>query len=335
MCRSGNVSGYFNEFGYLVVGIDQDVMEYRKLGRTDLHVSVLGFGASPLGDVYGAVDEGEARRAVHLAIDQGINFFDVSPYYGSTLAETRLGQFLRGKRGQVVLATKCGRYGTGLFDFSAQRITASVEESLRRLQTDYVDLLQAHDVEFGDVQQIIGETIPAMRQLQERGKARFIGITGYPLATLVRIAEAVSVDTILSYCRYNLMTTDMDNILTPIAREKEIGLINASPLNMGILTECGPPAWHPAPLEVRHAGARAAEFCRLRGKNISDLALRFALDHPFVSSTLVGMSTPTQVEKNLQLLQRVSDQALVHDVQALLAPVFNFVWQSGRPENSG
>ena len=155
-------------------------MEYRKLGQTDLNLSVVGFGSATLGDVFGNVDPSEAIRAVHLAVDSGINFFDSSPYYGITLAETRLGEALAGRRDRVVLATKCGRYGFDEFDFSAKRVIASIDESLRRLQTDYIDLFQAHDVEFGDVQQIIHETLPALRQLQQQGKARYIGITGYP-----------------------------------------------------------------------------------------------------------------------------------------------------------
>src|SRR6185312_9267055 len=159
----------------------------------------------------------EGMRAVHLAVDQGINFFDVSPYYGLTLAEERLGRALEGRRKGVILSTKCGRYGDTLFDFSAERIRQSVDESLRRLRTDYVDLLQAHDVEFGEVEQIIHETIPEMRRLQQQGKARYIGITGYPLGTLIRIAEAVPVDSIISYCRYNLLIDDMDASLMPVA----------------------------------------------------------------------------------------------------------------------
>jgi L-galactose dehydrogenase len=164
-------------------------MEYRTLGSTDLRVSLLGFGASPLGDVYGTTDPAEGKRAVHLAIDQGVNFFDVSPYYGLTLAEERLGQALLGKRQEILLATKCGRYGAEQFDFTATRIAASIDESLSRFRTDYVDLLQAHDVEFGNVQQIIHETVPAMRKIQEQGKARFIGITGYSLRRFARLRK--------------------------------------------------------------------------------------------------------------------------------------------------
>jgi L-galactose dehydrogenase len=308
-------------------------MQYRTLGRTGLNVSVLGFGASPLGDVFGITDPKEGERAVQLAVDRGINFFDVSPYYGLTLAEERLGGALRGKRQKILLATKCGRYGVEEFDFSRSRVREGVEQSLRRLKTDYVDLLQAHDVEFGDVNQIIGETIPEMRRLQQEGKARFIGITGYPLNVLRRIAEAVEVDTILSYCRYNLVTTDMDAVLTPFARERRIGMMNASPMMMGILTVQGPAAWHPGPPQVRELALKAAILCNRSGVSLSLIALHFCLRHAYVSSTLTGMSTAEEVEKNLSALSLQIDESQLEEIRAILAPVFNTVWPSGRPEN--
>src|SRR3984885_9306926 len=308
-------------------------MEYRKLGQTDLNLSVVGFGSATLGNVFGSIDVGEGLRAVHFAVDSGINFFDSSPYYGTTLSETRLGEALTGRRERVILATKCGRYGLDDFDFSAKRVFTSMDESLRRLHTDYIDLFQVHDVEFGDVQQIIHETLPALRQLQQQGKARYIGVTGYPPRLLRRIAEATPVDSILTYCHYNLLNTDMDGVLTAFARERGIGLINASGLCMGILTEQGPPDWHPAPQQVRDAGKKAAEFCRLHGADLPEVALRFCLDHPYVSSTLIGMATTSQVETGLKLLQSSTDKALLAQVEAILAPVFNYVWPSGRPEN--
>ena len=123
-------------------------MLYRRLGKTELNVSVIGFGASPLGNVFDDCDESEGIRSVHCAIDLGINFFDVAPFYGITLAETRLGDALKGKRNDILLATKCGRYGLRDFDFSYQRILESADESLKRLKTDYVDLMQLHDIEF-------------------------------------------------------------------------------------------------------------------------------------------------------------------------------------------
>jgi L-galactose dehydrogenase len=308
-------------------------MEYRRLGRTDLKVSEIGFGTSALGNAFGNIDPAEGMRTVHQAVDSGINFFDSSPYYGITIAETRLGEALVGRRDRALVATKCGRYGFDQFDFSAKRVIASMDESLRRLQTDHIDLFQAHDVEFGDVQQIIHETVPALRQLQQQGKARYIGITGYPPKLLRRIAEAVPVDSILTYCHYNLLNTDMDGVLTGFAQERGIGLINASGLCMGLLTEQGPPDWHPAPPEVREAGRKAAVFCREQGANLSELALRFCLGNASVSSTLIGIATTRQLETSLELLSGGPDQALLAQVQAILAPVFNYAWPSGRPEN--
>jgi L-galactose dehydrogenase len=308
-------------------------MEYRQLGQTDLNLSVIGFGTSAFGDVFGKIDPTEGIRAAHLAIDSGINFFDSSPYYGLTLAETRLGEALVGRRNRVILATKCGRYGFDDFDFSAKRVIASIDESLRRLRTDYIDLFQAHDIEFGDVDQVIHETLPALRQLQQQGKARYIGITGFPPKLLRRVAEAVPVDSILSYCHYNLLNKTMNEILAGFARERGIGLINASGLCMGLLTEQGPPDWHPAPAEVRDAGRKAAEFCRNHGADLPSLGLRFCFDYQSVSSTLVGVATRGDVETALGLLRRSTDAALLAEVETILAPVFNYEWPSGRPEN--
>jgi L-galactose dehydrogenase len=310
-------------------------MDYRKLGQTDLNLSLVGFGSSPLGNAFGDIDPAEGTRAVHFAVDSGINFFDCSPYYGLTLAETRLGTALAGRRERVVLATKCGRYGVDEFDFSAKRVIASMEQSLRRLQTDYIDLFQVHDAEFGDMQQIIDETLPALRQLQQQGKARYIGITGYPPKLLKRIAEVTPVDSILTYCHYNLMNTDMDEVLTAFCRERGIGLINAAALHMGILTEQGPAEWHPAPQEVREAGRKVARFCHDHGVDIAEVAMRFCLDHPYVSSTLIGMGSTREVEASLKLLRTSTDPELLRQVTAIVAPVFDYAWPSGRPENQG
>ena len=305
-------------------------MRFRRLGQTDLNVSAIGFGASPLGDVFGVTEPAEGVRAVHRAIDQGINFFDVSPYYGHTLAESRLGAALAGRRNEVILATKCGRYDTDEFDFSAKRTIAEVDASLARLRTDYVDLLQVHDVEFGEVEQIITETLPTLRSLQEAGKARYIGITGYSLKTLSRIAESTDVDSVLSYCRYNLMVRDMDEELTPLARKRSIGLINASPLHMGILSSNEVSEWHPAPTAVRAAGRIATEICASYGLRLPEVALRFCIGHDYVATTLVGMSTVEEVERNLKALEPSDDAAAIQEVVAAIGSNFNYVWPSGK-----
>ena len=283
-------------------------MRYGNLGRTDLHPSVLGFGASPLGDVFAITDPAEGTRAVHFAIDHGINFFDVSPYW----ADTRRGQIRSSVRRQETAGyprNKLWAIQPRRVRFSAKTVVAGVDASLSRLKTDFVDLLQVHDVEFGDLQQIITETLPALRRLQESGKARYIGITGYSLSALQTIAQAVEVDTILSYCRYNLLVRDMDQSLTPFAKQNGIGLINASPLHMGILNPHPPPDWHPAPSHVRDVGIRADQLCEAHGVELTEAALRFCLAHPYVASTLVGMATVRQVEENLRALDGGQDDA--------------------------
>lgn len=308
-------------------------MIYKVLGKTGLKVSVVGFGASPLGHEFGLIDPDEGKRAVHYAVERGINYFDVAPYYGRTLAETRLGEALVGYRDKVILATKVGRYAIDQFDFSAECIIKSVEESLTRLKTDYIDMFQVHDIEFGDKGQIINETLPAMHKLKEAGRVRFVGITGYPLHLLKDVAEAVEVDTILSYCRYNLMDTSMDDVLTPVARRKGIGLINASPLHMRVLTEKGAPDWHPAPKKVLEVGQQVARYCRSRGVDIADLAMQFALQHAYVATTLVGMSKVKHVDRNVKAVGVAPDPELLAKVLEMIKPLTNICWKEGRPEN--
>jgi L-galactose dehydrogenase len=309
------------------------ILQKKALGATGLMVSEVGFGASPLGNEFRQTDPAEGVRAVHAAIDLGINFFDVSPYYGRTLAEERLGVALEGRRSQVILATKCGRYDVAQFDFSAVRLRASIDESLRRLRTDYVDLWQAHDVEFVDARQIIEEAIPAMREIQRQGKARFIGITGLQLNVIRRIAERAPADTVLSYCRYNLLIDDLDDLMTGFLKERNMGLINASPLHMGILTERGAPSWHPAPKEVQLAGAEIVRACESHGLKVGDVALRFCLDHPYAATTLVGMSTVEHVERNVGAVRCQTPPELMEEIRQLAKPVMNRWWPTGLREN--
>jgi len=309
-------------------------MEYRTLGKTGMKVSIIGYGVSPLGNVFGETDEAEGIRAVRYAIEHGINYFDVAPMYGVTLAEKRLGKALKGKRDKIFLATKCCRYDIEEFDFSAKRVLESIDESLERLQTDYVDVYQVHDIEFGDKEQVINETIPAARKVQASGKARFVGITGLPVRYLHHVASRVEVDTILSWAHYDLVEDEMDEVLTPFAREKGIGLINASPLHQRLLTEKGPPEWHRSPKEVLEAGSKIAALCREYGVNVADVAMRFALDHPYVAMTVVGMSKLRHVQQNVKVLDFKNEPELIAKIEELVAPVKNKMWFEGRPENN-
>jgi L-galactose dehydrogenase len=310
-------------------------MEYRILGKTDLKVSILGFGGAPLGNVYGAMDVEEGQRAVHLAIDRGINFFDVAPYYGETLAEERLGEALNGRRDKVILSSKCCRYGLDNFDFSAKSVERSVDASLKRLRTDHLDLLIVHDIEFGDRRQVIEEAIPAAHGLKKSGKVRYAGISGLPPKFLRSVAAEAPVDVILSYAHYNLLVRDLDEVLRPFAQERRIGLINASPLHLGILSDTGPQDWHPAPPEVKEVGRRIVQLCHSYGAVPAEVALRYCLAYPHITSTLVGIGNPLQLEQNLRALTSKTDPELLEMIEAVVKPVLNRTWPSGRPENQG
>ena len=304
-------------------------MRYNRLGLTDLSVSEVGFGAAPLGGEYGQASLEQMQNAVAFAIDNGINFFDTAAYYGRGVSETRLGEALRGRRQQVVLATKCARYDVDGFDFSAAGVRRSTEDSLRRLQTDYLDILHVHDVEFGCKRQIIEETIPALRRIQQQGKARFIGITGLSLRMLHDIAAEAPLDCILSYCRYNLLNRDLDLMLTPLARERGIGLINASPLGMRLLSEAGAPPWHPAPSEVKEAARRVVDLCRARGANAPSVAVQFALQHEHVASTFIGFSSRAEVQETLEAMKGQPDPSLLREIEDVVTPIQGVMWISG------
>lgn len=308
----------------------------RTLGSTGLEVSILSYGASPLGSVFRDVNEGEGIHCVHRALELGINFIDCSPYYGLTKAETVLGQALQGiPRDSYILATKVGRYGSDApdFDFSAARVTASVDESLARLGVDHVDLIQCHDIEFGDLNQIVDETLPALRKVVESGKARFVGITGLPMAVFENVTSRAQVDTILSYCRYSLNDTALQSII-PTLQERGVGVISASPLSMGLLTKRGAPSWHPAPQEVKDKCAEAARYCEENGAEIEKLALQFALRNEDIATTLVGTASPANIEKNVRWSEEPLDEQLLSEVLAILEPIQGETWISGRPENN-
>lgn len=309
-------------------------MDYRPLGNTGLSVSALGYGASSLGGVFGDVDDADARRCVHVALDGGVNFIDVAPYYGLTKAEAALGRILKDvARDRYILATKVGRYGDADFDFSAARTLRSIDESLARLGVEHVDLIQVHDMEFGDLRQIVEETVPTLRRAVDQGKARFVGITGLPVKNFEPVARAVPVDAILSYCHHTLNDTALLDVLPAIER-LGVGVINASPLAMGLLSSGQVPAWHPAPATLVEFCKRAAALCAARGASIERLALQFAVAEPRIASTFVGTASSEQMRANLAAVAEPIDGELLADVRAALRPVHNVTWPSGRPENN-
>ncbi|TFE22743.1 aldo/keto reductase [Cohnella luojiensis] len=310
-------------------------MKYRKLGRTGLDVSVLGFGASSLGSVFRTTDEAESIRTVHAALDSGINYIDVSPFYGLTKAETVLGKAIKElPRDRFVLSTKAGRYGMDKFDFTRDRITDSIEESFARLNTDYIDILYLHDIEFVSSDIILEEAIPAVQRLKAEGKIRHYGICGLPIPMFETLLPQVEVDAIISYCHYSLNDTALLGLL-PLLERKGIGLVNASPLSMGLLSVRGTPEWHPASPEIKAACKRAADLCASRGSDIAKLAIQYSTSNERIPTTLVSTANPDNIRKNAAWTEEPIDEELLKDVLEILKPVHNRTWVSGRPEYNG
>ena len=304
----------------------------RPLGRHGTRLTTVGFGAATLGDVYGAMDGQTATRVVHHAYERGIRYFDSAPFYGRGLSERRLGAALRGRRARVFLASKGGRQDFAAFDFRAAALTASLEDSLRRLQTDWIDLYQLHDVEFAPRALILEEALPTLERFRAQGKIRFFGVSGYPPTLLRDFAANFPLDTVLSYCQHNLLIENLAELAATCAA-RGIALLNASVLHMGVLTAAGASPWHPAPLAVREASARAAALAAAQGEDLAQIALRYALQETPAVATLVGMSSEAQVDAALAALQETTDPELLAEVRAALAPAHGVLWRSGRPEH--
>jgi L-galactose dehydrogenase len=310
-------------------------LKYRVLGKTGLRVSALGLGASALGGgVFGPVDERDAIQTVHTALDLGINLIDVAPFYGATRAEAVLGKALQGiPRDRYILATKVGRYGPVEFDFSAARTAISINESLRRLGTAYVDLIQSHDNEYANLDQVVDETIPALRGAQDAGKARFVGATGYPLKIFRAILDRTELDTVLSYNHYSLNDTTLTGLLADL-ESKNVGIISAAPVSQGLLTNERLPDWHPAPADVKETCAQAARYCRNQGCDIAKLAIQFAIDNPRIHTIVVGATSADMVSRNVAWISQPIDQELLDQVRKILAPIKDRTWKLGRSENN-
>jgi L-galactose dehydrogenase len=309
-------------------------MEYRILGKTGFRISNLSFGASSLGGVFHPVTKNDGIKTVRQAIDHGINLVDCSPYYGNQKAEKILGSALQEiPRDKYLVSTKVGRYwsqGQKTWDYSAEKVISSVEESLRRLKTDHIDFIHCHDIEFAHPGQIINETLPALHRLKETGKVGFVGITGLPLEKLKYIIENAArgmVELVLTFCHYTLQD---DSLLDYLAffNQRNVGVINASPLGMGLLSDKGVPEWHPADGEIRKICKKAAEYCRQQGEKIEKLAIQFSVNHNSIPTTLVGTANSETIMQNIQWTSESINKKLQQEVSAILKPIHRKTWKN-------
>ena len=337
-------------------------MRYTELGKTGMKISHLGFGASSLGSVFHETKLNESIEAVEVAIDGGINFIDVSPYYGYYKAETVLGQALRGiPRDKYFLSTKVGRYGEdghNTWDYSAERVTRSVYESMERLGIDFIDLINVHDIEFqaalpGGLQKVVDETLPALFALKKKGLVGHVGITDLQLKNLKWVVAPLSSpeggtidptprktivapsgaeggaspESILNFCHFCLCDDALADELD-FFEQQGVGVVNASPLSMGLLSQRGVPAWHPAPKPLVEACARAAAFCTQKGYPIERLAMQYSVSNPRIASTLFSSANPQNVKRNIQWANEEPDWQIVQQVKDIIGDQQRVTWSN-------
>src|ERR1043166_4500183 len=271
-------------------------MQTRSLGQTDLQVPILSFGASSLGAEFRSVTLDEALASVRVALECGLNLIDTSPFYGRGMSEVLLGIALKGvPRDRFKLCTKLGRYDLRHFDFSAKRVAESLDVSLHRLGTDHLDIVLCHDIEFVGMQQIVDETIPALRKARQQGKVRFIGFSGYPQKIFRFICDRAEVDCVLSYNQYTLQNTRFADETIPYLKAKGVGVLNAGPFSARLLTNAPLPAWLKEPENVKAAARQAAEHCAKRGVDIAKLAPQFSCAPPDITTTIAGSANPENI----------------------------------------
>ena len=307
-------------------------MKYNEIGKTGLKVSNLSFGASSLGGVFHNIREAEGIEAVFTAIEKGMNFIDVSPYYGHYKAETVLGKALKDiPRDKYILSTKVGRYGkdgVNTWDYSAQRATESVYESMERLHIDYIDLINVHDIEFADLNQIVNETLPALVALREKGVVGHVGITDLQLENLQWVIDhspAGTVESVLNFCHHCLNDDKLVDYLDYF-EERGIGVINASPLSMGLLSQRGVPDWHPAPQSLVEACQKAVQHCLAKNYPIEKLAIQYSVSNPRIATTLFSSANPQNVIKNIEYAEESIDWQLVQEVQDIIGNQKRVSW---------
>ncbi|WP_194131623.1 aldo/keto reductase [Burkholderia cenocepacia] len=300
-------------------------MEYRTLGRSGLQVPVLSFGAGtfggtgPLFSAWGNTDVDEARRLIDICLDAGVNLFDTADVYSDGASERVLGAALKGRRDQVLISTKTGLpTGDGPNDAgtSRARLVRAVDDALRRLDTDYIDLLQLHAFDAGTP---VEEVMSTLDDLVRAGKLRYIGVSNFAGWQIMKSLAAADRHGWSRYVAnqvyYSLVGRDYEWDLMPLGADQGLGALVWSPLGWGRLTgkirrnaplpegsrlhetaSYGPPVDDARLYDVVDALDAIAEET---GKTVPQIALNWLLQRPTVSSVIVGARNEEQLRQNL------------------------------------
>lgn len=292
----------------------------RLLGATDIRLPTLGFGAAPIGNLYTEVTDDEAMRAIGVALEKGIRYFDTAPYYGYGLSESRLGQGLKGvSRDSVRISTKVGRRiyedttrepgqeGFAVagykaeFDYSRDGVMRSFESSLKRLGTDHVDILLLHDIgrlTHGDrhpvlLRQALDEALPAMAELKSSGACGAIGIGVNEEDIAVELMPLFPLDCVMLAGRYTLLEQHASRRIMQEAQARNVGILAAGPYSSGLMGDARAPGstynYAPVQPEVLQRAQRIYALCAEHGVDAGAAALQFPLAHPAVASVVAGM----------------------------------------------
>lgn len=311
-------------------------MRYRTLGETGIQVSVVGFGTWPLGGWdYGRVDDRDGIKAIWRSLDLGVNLFDTAPIYGSGHAEEVLGQALESVRREVLLATKCGpvevRPGLVRLDLTPEGIQAQCEASLRRLRTDYVDLLQVH---WNDPAWPLDRTMEALQRLVSAGKVRAIGVSNFSIAELQAAKAAAPVASLQS--RFSLLHREVEADVLPYCLEAGIGFLAYEPLARGVLAgrmtvgrrfdstdvRVRDPDYRGARFAARlKVVSRFANVAKGHGLTAAQAAIAWVAAQPGVTSVLVGAKNAAQAAENAVAGDIVLDPGTIEEFDEVVAPL--------------
>ncbi|GIG62473.1 oxidoreductase [Longispora fulva] len=318
-------------------------MHRNPLGRTNVEVTSLGFGAAPIGNLYREIDDETADAAVRAAWDGGVRYFDTAPHYGLGLSERRLGAALAGKpRAEYTISTKVGRLLvpnpaptgsdldsggfavpddlTRVLDYTRDGVLRSLEASLQRLRTDRIDIVYVHDPD-NHLDQAVAETIPALIELRDQGVIGAIGAGMNYVEPLLRIVTETDVDAVMLAGRWTLADRSGAPLLAACA-ERGVSVVAAAPFNSGLLANPNPADgayfnYGPASPDVLgHARALAA-VCDRHGVELPHAAMRFPGLHPAVASVVAGMRNSSQVEGNVRWATRALTEELWEDLASL------------------
>lgn len=299
------------------------------------NISNIAFGCATLANIYNPISEIDSCDLVYHAFNRGINYFDVAPFYGGGLAEKRLGICIKNlNRNDIFLATKIGRYTSqnsnsgagGYFDFTPSMIEKSIKQSMSNMETNYIDLIQCHDIENVKMIDILN-CLPLLEHFKSTQKIGGIGINSYPLQPLLNVLDnsKIKVDSIGTYAHHTLINDSILEII-PEMKKKNVEIINSSPLGMGLLTEKGPPIWHPASILMCETVNNIKLYCKNNSENISNIAMRYSLSNNELLTNITGANSINEIEMNINSLNNNIPDTYLKDISIIAYPIKNKLW---------